>query len=98
MSDSAATVLPEPDSPTMPSVSLRSSVNETPLTALTTPACVKKWVERSVTSSRRSAMGYSLSFGSVASRSPLPNEMKPKTVVTSARLGNSSSHQLPAKT
>ena len=56
MSDSAATVLPEPDSPTMPSVSLRSSVKLTPLTALTTPAYVKKWVERSVTSSRRSAM------------------------------------------
>ena len=39
---------------------------------------------------------YSLSLGSVASRRPLPNEMKPKTVVTSARLGNSSHHQLPA--
>ena len=42
MSESAATVLPEPDSPTMPSVSLRSSVKLTPLTALTTPAWVKK--------------------------------------------------------
>ena len=52
MSDSAATVLPDPDSPTMPMVSLRSSVKLTPLTALTTPAWVKKCVERSVTSSR----------------------------------------------
>ena len=38
ITERAATVLPEPDSPTMPSVSLRSSVKLTPLTALTTPA------------------------------------------------------------
>ncbi len=50
------TLLPEPDSPTMPSVSPRSSVKLTPLTAFTTPACVKKKVERSLTSSRRSPM------------------------------------------
>ena len=56
MTDIAVTVLPEPDSPTMPSVSSRSSVKLTPFTALTTPACVKKCVERSVTSRRRSAM------------------------------------------
>ena len=42
ISDMAATVLPEPDSPTMPMVSPRSSVKLTPLTAFTTPACVKK--------------------------------------------------------
>ncbi len=56
MSDRAATVLPEPDSPTMPSVSPRSSVKLTPLTALTTPAWVKKKVERSLTVRRRSAI------------------------------------------
>ena len=96
MSDIAATVLPEPDSPTMPMVSPRSSVKLTPLTALTTPAWVKKCVERSLMVRRRSAHAYSLSLGSVASRRPLPNEMKPNTVVTSAMLGNSSHHQLPA--
>ena len=56
ISDRAATVLPEPDSPTMPIVSPRSSVKLTPLTAFTTPACVKKCVERSLTVRRRSAM------------------------------------------
>ena len=68
----------------------------TPLTALTTPAWVKKCVERSLTVEEAFGHAYSLSLGSVASRRPLPNEMKPKTVVTSAMLGNSSHHQLPA--
>ena len=63
MSERAATVLPEPDSPTMPMVSLRSSVKLTPLTALTTPAWVKKWVERSLTSRRRSAMPIPSAWG-----------------------------------
>ena len=54
MTDIAVTVLPEPDSPTMPRVSSRSSVKLTPFTALTTPAWVKKCVLRSVTSRRRS--------------------------------------------
>ena len=40
MTDRAATVLPEPDSPTMPIVSLRSRRKLTPLTAFTTPAWV----------------------------------------------------------
>ena len=42
MIDRAVTVLPEPDSPTMPSVWPCSSVKLTPSTALTTPAWVKK--------------------------------------------------------
>ena len=56
ISDIAATVLPEPDSPTIPMVSPRSSVKLTPLTALTTPAWVKKCVERSLMVRRRSPM------------------------------------------
>ena len=40
--------------------------------------------------------GYSLSLGSVASRRPLPNEMKPNTVTTRKKLGKASIHQLPA--
>ncbi len=39
--------LPQPDSPTMPSVSPRSSVKSTPSTALTAPTCFLKrmpWV------------------------------------------------------
>ena len=44
------TLLPEPDSPTMPSVSPRSSVNERPDTALTIPSSVGNCTTRSRTS------------------------------------------------
>src|SRR5919199_6156327 len=44
------TLLPEPDSPTIPSVSPFSIENETPSTALTTPSSVRKCVLRSRTS------------------------------------------------
>src|SRR5262249_29135085 len=47
---SAETVLPDPDSPTMPSVRPRSSVNDTPRTACTTPAAVANETCRSRTS------------------------------------------------
>ena len=40
--DSAVTLLPQPDSPTTPSVSPIRTVKETPSTARTTPAAVKK--------------------------------------------------------
>src|SRR5580765_8414012 len=46
------TLLPEPDSPTMPSVLPFSTLKLTPSTALTTPSSVRKWVRRSLTSSR----------------------------------------------
>src|SRR5665811_1570740 len=42
------------------------------------------------------AHAYSLSLGSVASRRPLPNEMKPNTVTVRRTLGKASFHQLPA--
>ena len=42
----AVTVLPEPDSPTRPSVSPSARSNETPSTARATPASVRKLVER----------------------------------------------------
>jgi hypothetical protein len=44
-----ATLLPEPDSPTMPRVSLAERSKETPSTALTTPSSVLKWTLRSWT-------------------------------------------------
>ena len=50
MIDSAVTDLPQPDSPTIPSVLPLSTANETPSTALTTPSRVKKCVCRSLTS------------------------------------------------
>ena len=40
MRESAVTLLPQPDSPTIASVSPRSSENDTPSTALTRPARV----------------------------------------------------------
>ena len=46
------TLLPEPDSPTMPSVWPFSTENVTPSTALTTPSSVRKDVLRSLTSRR----------------------------------------------
>ena len=49
--DSAPTDLPQPDSPTMPTVSPSSTVYETPSTARTVPAEVSNCVRRSFTSS-----------------------------------------------
>src|SRR5438093_13290848 len=46
------TLLPEPDSPTIPRARPRSTVYETPSTAWTMPSSVSKWTLRSVTSSR----------------------------------------------
>ena len=42
--ESAVTDLPQPDSPTMPSVSRGARSNDTPSTARTTPSAVKKCV------------------------------------------------------
>src|SRR4029077_4106336 len=47
-----STVLPDPDSPTMPRVRPGSTLKETPRTACTTPSAVGKLTRRSVTSSR----------------------------------------------
>src|SRR3954466_1185548 len=52
----AVTLLPEPDSPTMPSTSPRSSVKLTPSTAWTMPSSVAKLTFRSLTSRSRSAI------------------------------------------
>jgi hypothetical protein len=57
MMERAVTLLPLPDSPTIPIVSPASSENETPSTALTTPSWVLKCVLRLFTSSI--ATGYS---------------------------------------
>src|SRR3954465_9838019 len=53
---SIATVLPEPDSPTMPSTSPRSIENDSPSTARTSPLSVLKETLRSRTSSSGSGM------------------------------------------
>src|SRR5256714_11811330 len=50
------TLLPEPDSPTMPSALPRSTSYETPSTAFTTPSSVSKWTVRSRTLRRGSGI------------------------------------------
>jgi hypothetical protein len=50
MIDRQVTLLPEPDSPTIPSVWPFSTEKETPSTALTIPSSVRKDVCRSLTS------------------------------------------------
>src|SRR3954454_14581124 len=50
------TLLPEPDSPTMPSAWPRMTSYETPSTAFTTPSSVSKWTVRSRTLSRGSGI------------------------------------------
>src|SRR5690348_7296171 len=50
MSDDAVTLLPDPDSPTIPSVSPAATEKLTPSTARRMPASVKNWVCRSRTS------------------------------------------------
>src|ERR1700755_706200 len=49
---SPVTLLPEPDSPTMPSVRPSSTENETPSTARTTPSAVRNLTSRSAISRR----------------------------------------------
>ena len=53
MIERLSTDLPEPDSPTMPSVRPRSRVSDTPSTARTSPPDVRNDVRRSSTSSSR---------------------------------------------
>src|SRR6266550_2765153 len=47
-----ATLFPQPDSPTIPSVWPRSTAKDAPSTAFTTPSSVSKWTLRSWISSR----------------------------------------------
>ena len=90
MMDFAVTLLPEPDSPTMPSVSPGRSVKLTPSTARTTPASVKNQVCRSSTW----RMGFSgvAACGSSQSRMPSPTKLKPITTVRMARPGKVATH------
>src|SRR5689334_17416078 len=53
----AVTLLPQPDSPTTPSVSPLRSEKSTPSTAFTRPSITWKWVRRLRTSSRTSLCG-----------------------------------------
>ena len=73
------TLLPQPDSPTIPSVFPRSTEKLTPSTALTTPSSVRKLVRRSRTS--RSAIRLSRILGSMTAYST--STMRLKTMMHS---------------
>ncbi len=60
MTESAVTLLPQPDSPTMARVSPRRTLNETSSTALNSPELVKKTVCRPFTSRTVASLGASL--------------------------------------
>src|SRR2546430_15523072 len=64
MAARALTLLPDPDSPTMASVSPASSEWLTPSTAFTTPKSVKKWTRRSRISSNGWCAGAAEGCGS----------------------------------
>ena len=86
MIESAVTDLPQPDSPTIPSVLPFSSEQLTPSTARTVPSRVKKCVRRSLTS--RSAIVYvSRVLGSSASRRPSAMKFAQRTSVAIATDG-----------
>src|SRR3954471_1898519 len=68
MIESAVTLLPQPDSPTMPSVSPGETSNDTPSTARVTPSSVKKKVARSRTESSGVMLGASPSSLPLAGR------------------------------
>ena len=94
--DSAVTLLPEPDSPTMPSVSLAVEREAHAVDRLDHAVVGEEVGRETFDREQPFAHTYSLSLGSVASRRPLPNEMKANTVTVSAMLGNVTIHQLPA--
>jgi len=65
ITDIIVTLFPEPDSPTMPSVSPGASEMDTPLTALTTPSSVRNETLRSRTSSSGSAVAFAAAWSEV---------------------------------
>ena len=96
MIDSAVTLLPQPDSPTIASVSPRRTWNETSSTALNSPELVKKTVcrfftSRTLASARRFAH-QPRCLGSRMSRKASPNRLVPNTARLMAMPGKITSH------
>src|SRR5437867_7868332 len=83
---SAVTLFPEPDWPTMPSVSPRLMWKSIPSTARTTPSSVKKYVFSPLTSSSRSAMAPPLA--ATIADSSRPAGPPPRDALRLARLGS----------
>ena len=94
MMESMLTLLPQPDSPTIPRLSPFSTEKEIPRTADTFPADVSNQVWRFFTSSKcwlmdRSSKNHFFSLGSRASLSPSPIKFRAKMVMLMAKAGNS---------
>ena len=75
------TDLPQPDSPTMPSVSPASMWNDTPSTARTTPSGVREMRLQILDLEQRHRQIRLASRGSSASRSPSPSRFTDSTVM-----------------
>src|SRR5665811_2491765 len=83
MTESAVTLLPQPDSPTTPSVAPLRMLKLTPSTAFTRPSAVAKWVRRSRTSSSVPASTFLVIASGL---DPLPRiERVPEAVAQEAR-------------
>ena len=96
---SAVTLLPLPDSPTMPRTSPGCSENDTSSTALISPRSVANAVVRS--RDFKQAHCWMRSLGSSTSRKPSPSRLRPSTVTISAGTGDRDDpggidHVLPA--
>jgi hypothetical protein len=83
--ESAVTLLPHPDSPTTPKVSPLRTVQETPSTARTMPAPVKKWVRKSSISSSGAA-GWAFASLREFSTLPIPFNSDTRYSVLSLRI------------
>ena len=86
----STTLLPEPDSPTMPTTSPASSVEVEPIHGAEHAARGRE-LDGQVADFEQRHQRFSL--GSSASRSPSPNRLKASTVSRIARPGNASTHQ-----
>ena len=86
------TLLPDPDSPTIPTVSPFSMLNDTPRTASTTPSSV--WKPHTKIIYRKQRLGHYRFFilGSNASRNPSPKKFSANSVNANAPPGNITSH------
>ena len=91
MIDRFVTDLPDPDSPTMPSVSPRARSNDTPSTALTTRPSSSKYVRRLRTERSGQRQPF-LICGSSASRRPSPRKLSENSVIAIVMPGHSSCH------
>src|SRR5689334_18335736 len=74
MIESAVTLLPQPDSPTSPTVSPSATSKLTPLTARTSPSLVKNEVRKSLT--RNSGASLRLWPGRSTTQASLPRSMR----------------------